>query len=121
MENLSEKMSYATSLRHKARQELGPREFPIYLFSRRNPLGFYGNYSVMLFLFLFMFICLNVFFSAKAQKIFNPKRNHIEVSGITTPEVFVGIHGTSTPMHFEDNDFGSVNYCIDKKGDGKLW
>jgi len=44
-----------------------------------------------------------------------------EVSGITLPEIFVGIHGTATAMHQEDNDFGSLNYCIDVKGQGKLW
>jgi len=60
-------------------------------------------------------------FAAKARKEICRGKMKKEVSGITLPEIFVGIHGTATAMHQEDNDFGSLNYCIDVKGQGKLW
>lgn len=43
IENLHEKLLYTTSLPMNSRQDLGQREFPIYQFSRSNPLGFFGK------------------------------------------------------------------------------
>ena len=48
-------------------------------------------------------------------------KNIPEIPGITTPEVFIGTHGTVTPIHKEDQDVCSLTYMMDCVGEGKLW